>query len=53
MHKSLDFEGAQTRAPYQSRRELLKSTRLSRLPSLPKRPLVPDFAALQAAPRLR
>jgi hypothetical protein len=49
MHKPLDFEGAQPRAPYEPRREMLESTRLSRLPALPKRSTVPDFTPMPAA----
>lgn len=43
-------EAAQTRPSHQSRRQLLESTRLSRLPKLERRPLVPDFAPMPAAP---
>jgi hypothetical protein len=56
MHKLPDFdfqtieEATQSRPSHQSRRELLEKTKLSRLPSLPKRSLIPDFAPAQAAP---
>lgn len=44
------LEEAAQPASLPSRRELLERTKLSRLPSLPKRSLVPDFAPSQAAP---
>ena len=42
-------EEAQRRPSDQSRREPLETTKLSRLPSLPKKSLIPDFAPLQAS----
>jgi hypothetical protein len=43
-------EAAQQRPSHQSRSNLLESTRLSRLPSLPKKSLIPDFSPSQPAP---
>jgi hypothetical protein len=56
MHKLPDFdfqtieEAAQRRPSPPSHREMLERTKFSRLPSLPKKSLIPDFAPSQAAP---